>query len=51
METLHYNMIHQVLPKAGFKNYEEVVAKLPLYVAALKPSRSLEILYAKPLEG
>jgi putative transposase len=34
VEALHYKMKYQVLPKAGFKNYEEVVAKLPLYVAA-----------------
>jgi putative transposase len=34
VEALHYKMKYQVLPKAGFKNYEEVVTKLPLYVAA-----------------
>ncbi len=34
VEALHYKMKHQVLPKDGFKNYEEVVAKLPDYVAA-----------------
>jgi putative transposase len=34
VEALHYKMKHQVLPKAGFKNYEEVVAQLPMYVAA-----------------
>jgi hypothetical protein len=33
-EALHYKMKYQVLPKAGFRNYEEVNAQLPLYVAA-----------------
>jgi putative transposase len=34
VEALHYKMKYQVLPKTGFKNYEEVVAKLPSFVAA-----------------
>jgi putative transposase len=34
VEALHYKIKYQVLPKAGFKNYEEVVAQLPMYIAA-----------------